>query len=177
MRALNISALVITLLLPLMADAEADFYVESDPFSFALDGHSIHVGVEVDHIRFQVGVFGATLPESFKDNDKFDVKLSGYGVKLDFFMNKGEGAFIGMTYSRSERDFTHAITNLSENRDSNLLGVRVGYKYRINDVFYVMPWLGIARNVSDTTTIQLSEDRYEVEELTFFPTVHLGMQF
>lgn len=169
--------LLISLLLPLGANAETDFYVESDPIAFALDGHSIHVGIEADHIRFQAGLFGATLPESFKDNDKFDVKLSGYGLKLDYFMDKVGGGFIGMTYSRSEKDFTHATTNLSASRDSNLLGVRVGYKYRINEVFYVMPWLGVSKNLSDTSALQLSGDRYKVDEWTVFPTVHLGMQF
>ena len=177
MKTHNKITLLMSLLLSFGVNAETDFYVESDPIAFALDGHSIHFGIEADRIRFQVGSFGATLPESFKDNNKFDVELSGYGIKLDYFWDKAGSAFIGMTYSRSEKEYTHATTNLSESRDSNLLGVRVGYKYRINEIFYVMPWVGVAKNLSDTSAIQLSGDRYDVDEWSVFPTVHLGIQF
>jgi len=68
-------------------------------------------------------MFGATLPDGLKSNDKFDVKQSGYGVKLDYFSQKQGGFFVGATYSMSEIKLQQTITNGKTNRDSSLLGV------------------------------------------------------
>lgn len=88
------------------ANAEIDFYVQSNPLSSALKGHSINFGIEAERIRFQAGLFGITLPYSSKDNDIFDLEQSGYDVKLDYFKNNAGGPFIGITYSRSELAIT-----------------------------------------------------------------------
>jgi len=172
-----IIATFFAILVPIKSYAQTDYYVESDPFAFALSGHSLHLGIEGNHFRFQVGMFGATLPDAFKSNDKFDVKQSGYGVKLDYFLQKQGGFFIGATYSMSEMKLQQTITNGKTNRDSNLLGVRTGYKYRINKTFYIMPWVGVARNISDTSTLTVASEDYKLEKWIIFPTVHLGMQF
>jgi len=172
-----LAAIFIVTIIPIKSYADTDFYVESDPFAFALSGHSIHVGVEGDHFRFQAGKFGATLPDSFKDNANFDVEQTGYGVKFDVFSKKEGGTFVGVEYGKTEIDFKHASTSATTQRDSNLLGVRVGYKYRINKTFYVMPWVGIDRNISDTSTVDLGGEDYKIQKWFIFPTVHLGMQF
>lgn len=170
-------ALTATLLLSMSAKAEYDFYVESDPFAFSFSGHSIHAGLETDRLRLQIGSFGANLPDSFKDSEKFDVSFSGYGVKLDYFNDKKGGMFVGLTYSKTEYKFEHLSTRLNEVRDSNSLGLRAGYKYRLTDNFYVMPWIGVAKNLSDKSAIQLSGDVYKIDDWSIFPTIHLGYQF
>jgi len=170
-------AILIVTLVPIKSYADTDFYIESDPFAFALSGHSIHVGVEGAHFRFQTGTFGATLPDSFKDNTIFDVDQSGYGIKFDVFREKNGGAFVGIEYGISEIKFKHSVTNTTIQRDSNLLGIRTGYKYRINQTFYIMPWIGIDRNLSNTSTVQLSNEDYKINKWFVFPTIHLGMQF
>jgi len=177
----NYSQILITILfailVPVKSYAQTDYYVESDPFAFALSGHSLHVGIEDDYFRFQVGMFGATLPDAFKSNDKFDVEQSGYGVKLDYFSQKKGGFFVGATFSMSEMKLQQTITDEKTNRDSNLLGVRTGYKFRINKTFYIMPWVGVSRNISDTSTLNVDSEEYKLEKWTIFPTAHLGMQF
>jgi len=172
-----ITTIIIVTVVPIKSYADTDYYVESDPFAFALSGHSIHIGVESDHYRFQAGMFGATLPDSFKDNANFNVDQSGYGVKFDVFSQKDGGAFVGIEYGMTEINFKHASSNAKTQRDSNLLGVRVGYKYRINKTFYVMPWMGVDRNISDTSTIKLAGEDYNIQKWFIFPTMHLGMQF
>lgn len=177
MRKIKSIALTATLLLSMNAKAEYDFYVESDPIAFAFSGHSIHAGLETDRFRLQIGSFGTNLPDSFKDSEKFEVSFTGYGVKLDYFKDKEGGMFVGMTYSITEYEFEHIATQVNEVRDSNSLGLRLGYKYRLTDNFYVTPWIGVSKNLSDRSTIQLSGDDYQLDDWTIFPTIHLGYQF
>jgi len=171
------TVLMLSMLFPIISWGNNGLYVESDPIAFALKGHSLHIGLEGDHFRFQVGTFGATLPNSFKDNAKFDVKQSGYGVKLDYFRHKQGGFFVGVEYAMTEMEFQQTVVNERTNRDANLLGIRAGYKYRMNKTFYVMPWVGVDRNISDTSSVKSSGENYLLDKWIIFPTVHLGMQF
>jgi len=172
-----LTAIAIVTIVPIKAYADTNYYVESDPFAFALNGHSVHVGVEGNHYRFQVGTFGATLPDAFKDNSNLDVDQAGYGMKFDIFSKKDGGMFVGLEYGMTKVNFKHAATNSKTQRDSNLLGVRVGYKYRFNKTFYLMPWVGIDRNISDTSTVNLAGEDYNIQKWFIFPTMHIGMQF
>lgn len=85
--------ILITILL-MTTSTFAQLYIESDPFAYGLGGHSVHIGVQGGGFRFQVGAFGAEYPDSFKDNEEFDVYQSGYGAKIDYYGDKPDGAFI-----------------------------------------------------------------------------------
>ena len=61
------------LALPSAAAHAASGDVEIDPIAYALDGHSMHVGLRLNHQRFDLGNFAAAVPAAFHGNDGFDV--------------------------------------------------------------------------------------------------------
>ena len=58
-----------------------------------------------------------------------------------------------------------------------LLGVRTGYKFMINKSFYIMPWIGVDKNVSKPEKVQISGETYDIPDIMIFPTVHIGFEF
>lgn len=171
------SLVAFVLCIPFTVQAEERIFVEIDPLAYALNGYSLHGGVEMDEFRFQIGVFGLDIPEMASNNANYKIRQTGYGFKIDYFGERSDGAFIGIEYGATEAAYKLASANFTENRPANLAGIRVGYKY-INDYgFYVMPWVGIDKNLSDITPVNPTGERYNVSEYLIFPTVHIGVQF
>ena len=157
---------------------QAQVYVEADPFAYALSGHSLHLGLQGAGLRLQVGTFGAELPDGMKDNEAFLVKQSGYGLKLDYYGHKPEGGFVGIEYGETTADYRLKSTDESIERDVNLLGIRFGYKWKMSDSFYAMPWVGVDKNITQQDLeFELGGETYTEQEWTVFPTVHLGYDF
>ena len=60
----------------------------------------------------------------------------------------------------------------------NLLGIRAGYKWMIDSSFYVMPWVGIDRNVTgNDLEFSLNNETYVEQDWVIFPTAHIGFEF
>ncbi len=157
--------------------AQAELYVEADPFAYGLNGHSIHIGVQGGGFRFQVGSFSAEIPDSFKDNDLFEVKQGGYGFKLDYYGKSSEGSFIGVEYGVTKAELQLKTGGETITKDINLLGLRAGYKMKFGNSFYVMPWVGVDKVVSNTDATIINGEEYKTGEVFVFPTVHLGFDF
>ena len=157
--------------------ASARYYVETDPFAYLLDGYSIHGGMESSGIRLQIGVFGATIPKGMRDNPIFKPEMRGYGVKLDYSGTTPGGWFAGLEFDNSTIRYTHTDSATYILKTARLVGLRTGYKYEVKGRFYVMPWVAIKRNLSDTSLINVGEDEYQENPWVVFPTIHLGMHF
>ncbi|SHO59163.1 hypothetical protein VQ7734_04943 [Vibrio quintilis] len=158
------------------AELLAKTYIETDPFSFALNGHSVHMGVEDHGFRFQVGTFAAGYPDLYKDNDSFNVEQKGYGVKLDYYGAHPEGAFIGLEYGRTSIRYSLKSGSQTTKKDAGLFGFRIGYKWMLGKRFYVTPWVGIDRNLSDATDVNINGQVYKASQWMLFPTIHIGME-
>lgn len=154
------------------------YYIEVDPFAYGLNGHSVHVGVESHGFRLQGGIFQADFPDSFKDNESFDVTQGGYGFKIDYYGRSEEGLFFGIEYAKTR--VTLKNNGSKAKRDVDLAGIRVGYKMMLNNSWYITPWVGIDRDTSaddSDRTVQINGERYKLQEYTLFPTIHFGMEF
>jgi hypothetical protein len=168
---------VATIYFPLCGYAETKYYLESDPIAFALKGYSLHGGLESSGFRFQAGVFGAEVPKSLRDNKDFEVKQRGVGIKVDYYGRNPGGVFYGLEYGHTKKIFTLSSTNEKEERPANLIGIRTGYKYIINDRFYLTPWISLKRNISSVSPVELSGQTYHDSAWQVFATIHLGVQF
>lgn len=169
--------LVITFI-TLSFNTKADVYLEADPIAYGLNGHSVHLGYEGGGFRMQAGMFKAEFPDSYKDNDSFDVTQGGYGLKVDYYGRKEDGLFFGFEYSTTKVTLTSAGSEVE--KDVDLAGIRVGYKIMLGRSWYLTPWIGIDKDVSNKNSerrIQINDETYELREITFFPTVHLGFEF
>lgn len=169
--------LVITIL-TLNFDAKAEVYLEADPIAYGLNGHSVHLGYEGGGFRMQTGIFKAEFPDSYKDNDSFDVTQGGYGLKIDWYGRREDGFFLGFEFSKTK--VTLALAGSEVKRDVDLAGIRFGYKIMLGRSWYLTPWIGIDKDISNSAgerKVQLNNEIYELREFTVFPTVHLGLEF
>lgn len=117
----------------------ANGYFESDPFAFALGGYSLHVGSSAGPMRAQIGLFGVDVPAAMVDNPAYQVRMDGYGLKLDYVGNSPSGGFIGAELSRTTMGYTHVNSGESFQHTALLADVRVGYRYDINQRFFLAP--------------------------------------
>lgn len=159
-------------------EAKADVYIEADPIAYGLNGHSVHLGYEGGGLRIQTGIFKAEFPDSYKENDKFNVTQGGYGFKIDLYGKKEEGLFWGFEYSKTK--VTLAFAGSEVERDVDLAGIRFGYKIMLSRSWYLTPWIGIDKDISNSDgerKIQINQEVYKLREFTLFPTVHLGIEF
>ncbi|MEC9282998.1 MAG: hypothetical protein VX642_09810 [Bdellovibrionota bacterium] len=159
---------------------QAQVFIETDPAAFVLKGHSLHIGYQLDSIRFQVGSFAAQYPDFILKNNNFEVFQSGYGFKIDIWGAEKEGLFMGIDYSKTTASYKLKTNSLEVKKDIDLIGPRIGYRFFWGKSIYVSSWLSIYKNLkadSESDTITIDGESYEQEEYTVFPAVHIGFQF
>lgn len=42
---------------------------------------------------------------------------------------------------------------------------------------YIMPWIGMDKNISENDDVIINGEVYEVPDTVIFPTVHIGFEF
>ena len=84
-------------ILPLSAQTNNPirFEVEADPIAYALQGYSFHGILVINRLRIDGGIFGIAQPEGYSGNDGFHTYSSGYGLKVNYLLNKKETLFAG----------------------------------------------------------------------------------
>lgn len=170
-------ALLLVSATPTQADLEFD--IEADPIAYILRGYSVHGGLILnDRFRFDLGAFGAEIPEFFHGTPDVDISVPwGIGIKADYLFQGYEGAFIGLESNVSEVTYSSQIsTNKAHQTDWNS-GVRGGYRFVIGTHFSVIPWIGVGRSLNSPTPAILDGKDVSLSPWTFFPTVHLGWKF
>ncbi len=158
--------------------ASAD--VEVDPLAYVLDGHSLHVGVRIEHQRFDLGNFAAAVPKVFHGNEGFSSYFSGLGAKWDLCWRPDcNGAFAGLDASLAHNWITFDMTGETARRRYLVAGIRAGYRFTFRDDgkgLFIVPWASIGYSwLSKPVTFggQTFNDR----RVAIFPTVHVGYAF
>jgi hypothetical protein len=171
-------ALLIILLLTAFQTARAQSIdIEVDPIAYALQGFSLHAGVNTDHIRYDVGIFGLEIPTGFHGNDGFINKAWGAGAKADYYFSGTEGGW----YAGLGMDLTNNRIRLeSTGQEKEMLqlgvGANIGYKINLWQGLFVKPWVGLSY-VFNSDDITLNGQTFQQASLRPFPTIHLGWQF
>jgi hypothetical protein len=174
-RSLTLTALT-TLTAPAYgADLRVD--VEVDPLAYALQGHSVHVGVGTGHFRFDLGAFGLELPAWAKPNAAFDAGFSGFGAKAHaHWFEDGTGPFAGVGLGAVRTVVQHRETGIAARDASVGVGVEVGWLVPLVAGLYVKPWIGVSRTLG-AEDFTVDGERFEAVRWQVFPTVHLGYVF
>lgn len=180
MKKLTLSALALSLVLfslPRSATASVHVDVETDPFAFAMGGHSLHVGIGWESLRLDLGAFAMDLPGFVHGNDGFDASFGGFGFKLQYFPFADQsGGFVGVGGGVNRTLIQHTGSRLASGADEFSVGMNVGWRFDLPAGFYATPWLGIDYAFGDRNT-SVGGARYEQSQWSLFPTVHLGYRF
>ena len=174
-RSLTLSALALLATPAHAADLRVD--VEVDPLAYALQGHSVHVGVGTGRFRFDLGAFGLELPAWAKSNTAFDAGFAGFGAKAHaHWYEDGTGPFAGVGLGAVRTVVQHRASGIAA-RDASLgVGVEVGWLVPLVAGLYVKPWVGVSRTLG-AEDVEVDGERFEAVRWQVFPTVHLGYVF
>jgi len=149
--------------------------IEIDPLAYALGGGSLHGGLHVGHVRFDLGVFSLVLPEALHGNPGFTAQGHGFGLKTDWFPREGNTGFhMGAQLDVTQQTTIHDASTESEMYRELATGGRVGYRLQHRSGLYVNPWVGLIYRVTSPTTIELAGETFAQSRLTPFPTLHVG---
>lgn len=158
--------------------AEAlSFDVEVDPLAYVARGYSLHAGLTWQRLRFDLGAFGAHVPEFMHGQAGFEDRMEGYGAKLDFFLIDGSwGPFIGVEGGWLEQRIVDTESQLTADSDAWTAGGRVGWLFNLPANFYIKPWVGLGYRFGELP-VEVGERSFEQSHLLIFPTFHLGYRF
>lgn len=150
--------------------------VEIDPIAYALDGFSLHVGLNKGRYRLDLGAFGLAMPEFVHGQDGFDASFAGFGGKFDVALHEdGWGPFASLEGAYTRLTVRDRQTTQSADDPALGVGVRVGWRFNVVDNFYVVPWVGVGYRFG--SDVNVAGRVFENNNITVFPTVHLGYRF
>ncbi len=154
------------------------FEIEVDPIAFGLNGYSFHGIFVHKKWRFDAGVFGLTQPESFSGNKGFEVKSNGFGVKVNYLLNKKETWFAGVDAGYAFHKATHKESKVSDKGQTIGIGVHTGYRFFLSrknwlQKVYLAPWVSFGYEVP-VENIRFKQVEYKEKRWTVFPTIHIG---
>jgi hypothetical protein len=151
--------------------------VELDPIAYALEGHSLHVGVGYKRLRVDLGAFALDLPPFMEPVEGFDTSFSGYGLKLQYFpFAEQSGAFVGLDANLAHAWIEATTSDAAHRQTRWSLGVLLGWRFMLGAGFYATPWVGASYDFN-AGEFELDSRRYEAPAFSPFATLHLGYRF
>ena len=150
--------------------------LETDPVALFLKGGSGHVALAFDHVRFNLGVFGAQVPKFFHGNDGWTQSSLGVSAKFDYFGSDVRGLFAGLELNVARSRFTLDETGQHVRGLDVSVGPRIGYRFAVTDHLYITPWVGVSYSLYQDEAV-IDGREFELSPFGFFPTVHLGYRF
>ncbi len=153
------------------------FDAEVDPIAYVARGYSLHVGINWERLRLDLGAFGAQVPEFMHGQTGFEDRMDGYGAKLDvFLLDPSSGPFVGIEGGWLEQHLVDTATQLSADTDAWSLGGRVGWLFNLPGDFFLRPWVGVGHRFGELQ-VNVGERTFEQSSLLVFPTFHFGYRF
>jgi hypothetical protein len=159
------------------------FEMEIDPIAYLLKGYSFHGIYQPGRMRFDAGIFGIQIPESFHGNKGFAVLTQGFGLKAHYLVTGTRGLFTGIGIGYTSSRAKHQETGVTNTGHGLGIGPEIGYRFFVqkpkNGVIkglYFSPWMSFGYNFI-TDKIQFQNFIYNQKKWEFFPTVHIGYRF
>jgi hypothetical protein len=151
--------------------------IEADPIAYIFNGFSVHGGLNTDHVRYDLGLFGIEVPGSFHGNDGFNQYILGGGLKADYFLTGTQSGF----YMGAGTDLTSSRLRLDETGNEKTViqfgaGINVGYKFSLTPNLFIKPWFGLSY-LFKSDTVEIDGQMFEQSAIRPFPTVHIGWTF
>lgn len=154
-------------------------------------GIGSYSGVRKGPHSFEVGYQKFKSPEGFGGTPEgFDLKVDYiYSVHYSYFWNgkTDKGLYTRIMYQNKKQIVTEESSGISENLYSDLVGVELGYIFRIYKGLYVMPRMGALYYIKspqgkDNNPVPVGDslydnDRHKTWDTYFIPTVSIGYSF
>jgi hypothetical protein len=151
--------------------------VEIDPIAFAFAGHSLHVGLGWRRFRLDLGTFAADVPEFLHEEDDLDIRVDGFGSKLDaYWRTDRTGPFAGIEVNASQSGVTDTRTGIFDRQAQLSAGVRLGWRIPLPASFYATPWVGFDVSTGSGDR-HVGARTYQQSAFSVFPTIHVGRVF
>ncbi|GAA4467734.1 hypothetical protein GCM10023189_51920 [Nibrella saemangeumensis] len=157
--------------------------IEIDPIAYALKGYSVHGIYAPGRWRFDAGVFGIQVPESFHGNKGFSVYTQGIGVKANYLLQGTRGLFTGIGVGYSKDKVRHNQTQASDTGHTLSVGPHIGYRFFLQKKadgtphgLYIAPWVSVDYHLH-TDKVKFQDLTYTNKNWGYFPTVHIGYRF
>lgn len=150
---------------------------EIDPVPYALHGYSVHLGGITGHLRVEVGAYATDIPSWLDGNRRFNVSVSGVGVKLQYFpAAETRGWFAGLSAGPEREHIKHIADGARDSLTVSGFGPELGYRIPWGERFYATPWVGLvySRSAGD---LAVGDGVYRDRRLMPFAAVHLGVRF
>jgi hypothetical protein len=153
--------------------SRSGYTIEVDPIAYFLKGYSVHLIVDHQKWRYDLGVFGLELPDAaYKvkpTTNGSKLRFDGLGFKVDYFLNSL--IFIG---AQSGAVYLPSPKGEAWNLETSL---RVGLKWKPwTESFYIQPWLSYGPSFGEKA-FGKDDQRVELKSGLPFATVHLGWEF
>ena len=179
------NGLIVSVLSATLLNA-GDNAIEIDPATYGFDGYSVHLKHTFDALpktQFGVGVYAMDFPDIFvdmhsKNKDRgWNVRLErGIGLFADIYLEeKQSGWFYGGQLAQQK----YKIDRLGKGATYNtlLLMAHGGYKYDINEHFYLKLWGGVGYSHKYSGQNRVDDLIYDVPKVVPFGALHIGYQF
>ena len=154
------------------------FDLEIDPIFYAIDGNSVHLGISSENHRVELGVFQLRGADSeIHENNNFDLKLEGVGIKYDYLFGKYDGFYMGWGLNFAETEYTHTPSNKIFNRQVTTTAPRIGYRFTYFNFLTLSTSLAYDILLDEGDDVFVGEDQYKNKNGGFIPTIHIGFYF
>lgn len=153
------------------------FDVEIDPFAYALDGYSLHLGIFHGRIRYDLGIFGIDVPEMFHGQGDFTQSADGVGLKADYLWRESGGWFTGVSTDITRNEYRHVTSGDAAIRMEGGISARAGYRFVIYRRITITPWVAVGYILFNGEPVRIEGDTFERKGYGIFPTVHFGWLF
>lgn len=151
--------------------------LEIDPIPYALNGFSVAAGVNMDHMGYEIEVFGIEVPEAFHGNEGFTRYVWGVSAKADYyFRGADDGLFTGIDVDVTSARYTLNETGGDINKTHVSAGLTFGYKVKLTDDLYVTPWAGLGY-MFNADDLSIDGEMFQQNALRPFPALSIGWQF
>lgn len=157
--------------------------LEIDPIAYLLNGYSAHGIYQVNHLRYDLGVFGIEQPESYHGNKGYSLMSRGLGAKATYLIKGIPGFYTGLGAGLAFHDAQNTTTLEKADGTSASLGIILGYRLFFKNVkspdlkgFYITPWASFDYNWH-FRKIDFANYDFKQKAFSIFPTIHLGYRF
>lgn len=154
---------------------------EVDPIAYLMKGYSFHGIYNHNHLRFDLGYYGIETPGKLTGNPGYNVRNTGFGLKVNYLITKVNGLYAGIDAGYGETVATVAGTELRDTGHNISAGVHAGYRlflfpHQENWLsgLYLTPWAGLSYN---HTYDNVKLDSYKTSKVGYFATFHMGYRF
>ncbi|NDY92229.1 hypothetical protein [Ideonella livida] len=163
--------------------------LEVDPATFALKGYSLHVRVPLNGSeearRWTVGVGGYAMefPSAMRgmavknaaSSTEIEIER-GAAVFIDRYLDQPlQGWFTGLELGRQRYKLSDGAQ--VERYDATVAMPRLGYHFKLDGGWYVLPWVGVGFVDTDRDELNVGGRTVKPRSTLAFATVHVGYAF